>query len=77
VKTTKLLAGFRKLSKICMIIGFCLAAAAATQAQTFTSLAGFDSASGDYPQYGSLVQGLNGNFYGTAPIGGANGGGTR
>jgi len=39
-------------------------------AQTFTSLVSFDIANGAYPYSGAVVQGLDGNLYGTTSIGG-------
>ncbi len=45
-------------------------------AQTFTTLASFGGADGAYSSYASLLQGLDGNFYGTTNYGGANGDGT-
>jgi uncharacterized repeat protein (TIGR03803 family) len=50
--------------------------ALALPAQTFTSLASFNGDNGAYAQSMSLVQGTDGNLYGTAPYGGANSGGT-
>lgn len=41
-------------------------------AQTFSSLATFNESNGANP-YGALVQGANGNFYGTTQFGGAHG----
>jgi len=49
-----------------------LAAPVAAPAQVFTSLASFDVANGDDPEFSFLVQGLDGNFHGTTPRGGAN-----
>jgi uncharacterized repeat protein (TIGR03803 family) len=46
-----------------------------SHAQTFTRLVKFNGANGDGPAYGSLNQGLDGNFYGTTYLGGANNGG--
>jgi uncharacterized protein (TIGR03437 family) len=43
-------------------------------AQTFTGLASFNGANGGTPS--PLVQGIDGNFYGTTEIGGVNNGGT-
>jgi uncharacterized repeat protein (TIGR03803 family) len=43
----------------------------ATSAQSFTSLAGFDNTNGANP-YGALLEGTDGNFYGTTEFGGAN-----
>jgi uncharacterized repeat protein (TIGR03803 family) len=50
---------------------FYVAMVIAANAQTFTTLASFDGTNGEEP-IGSLVQGLNGNFYGTTYVGGAN-----
>lgn len=52
---------------------FCLAAAIVSPAQTtFTTLASFDSTNGANPTFPmSLVQGTDGNFYGTTEQGGA------
>jgi uncharacterized repeat protein (TIGR03803 family) len=43
----------------------CAVAAAVWAATTFTTLVSFDQANGAFPQYGYLVQGFNGNLYGT------------
>ncbi len=45
-------------------------------AQTFTSLLSFDQANGANPYYVYLVQGANGQLYGTTSAGGANSAGT-
>jgi uncharacterized repeat protein (TIGR03803 family) len=45
-------------------------------AQTFKTLLVFDGANGSTPDTGALVQGANGNLYGTTFLGGANGLGT-
>jgi uncharacterized repeat protein (TIGR03803 family) len=50
--------------------------AIACSAQTFTTLANFDGTNGANPYLMSLVQGTDGNLYGTAYYGGANDGGT-
>jgi uncharacterized repeat protein (TIGR03803 family) len=56
---------------ICTVLVFCAAAVVALPAQvTFTTLASFDGMLDS--QYGSLVQGIDGNFYGETAGGGAN-----
>lgn len=50
----------------------CLATVIGSPAQTFTTLVNFDGSNGANPFYGSLIQGLDGNFYGTTYYGGAN-----
>jgi uncharacterized repeat protein (TIGR03803 family) len=59
----------------CSILLLMVAWAIAAPAQTFSVLANFDGANGSGP-LGSLVQGTDGNFYGTTFLGGANGFGT-
>jgi uncharacterized repeat protein (TIGR03803 family) len=53
---------------IALLIAFCIIITAAMQAQTYTVIASFDSTNGRLPQT-SLVQGVDGNFYGTTMIG--------
>jgi uncharacterized repeat protein (TIGR03803 family) len=43
--------------------------------ETLTPLLSFDGSDGSNPQWGALVQGVDGNFYGTTTGGGANSGG--
>jgi len=51
---------------------FCFAATIASYGQaTFTSLVSFDGTNGANP-YSSLIQGTDGNFYGTTEQGGLN-----
>jgi uncharacterized repeat protein (TIGR03803 family) len=66
--------GLLKLASI--LFAFCIAAAIASPAQTFTSLVSFDLTNGALPYYGSLTADSSGNLYGTTAIGGSNGVGT-
>jgi len=54
---------------------FCAATVAVSSAQTLTTLAAFNGTNGEQP-YSGVVQGSDGNFYGTTYLGGANGRGT-
>jgi uncharacterized repeat protein (TIGR03803 family) len=61
---------FRKTTNIALIL--CAFSASVLSAQTITVLHNFDNGTdGSYP-WGTLVQGVNGDFYGTASGGGAN-----
>jgi uncharacterized repeat protein (TIGR03803 family) len=51
----------------CIVFAFCAAAAVALPAQTFTILTSFNS-TGGYNPNPTLVQGFNGNFYGTTYV---------
>ncbi len=53
-----------------------LALAAAAGAQTFTTLVNFDGANGAAPQHMTLVQGADGNLWGTTGMGGSGASGT-
>jgi uncharacterized repeat protein (TIGR03803 family) len=55
---------------------FCAATVIAARAQTFTTLANFDYTNGYMPWSMTLIQGTDGNFYGTTYGGGAYGMGT-
>jgi uncharacterized repeat protein (TIGR03803 family) len=52
------------------IFVLCAATAICAQAQVLTSLAIFDKTNGANPEYGPMVQGPDGNFYGTTYSGG-------
>ena len=59
----------------CIVFVFCVAAAIASPAQTLTTLFSFDRGSSinGYSPVGSLVQGVDGKFYGTTAFGGDSG----
>ena len=57
------------LAKMAFMFVFCAGAAIASRAQTLTTLASFDGTNGYSPQ-SALVQGNDGNFYGTTAQGG-------
>ena len=60
------------LREICTIFSICVSTAIAAPAQTLTTLVDFAVTNGANPQ-SSLVQGTDGNFYGTTSGGGAYG----
>src|SRR5271170_4872805 len=60
----------------CAISLLCGAMGIAAPAQTFTTLYSFDYKHGAAPQNMALIQGADGNFYGTTPDGGSQKGGT-
>ncbi len=64
------------LQMACIVFVFCIAMTTASPAQTFSTLTSFDNTNGANPFYMSLVQGSNGDLYGTTELGGANGDGT-
>jgi uncharacterized repeat protein (TIGR03803 family) len=72
MKSTKRSAALRTAVAFAAIT---LGLAVCAPAQTFTTLASFDAGNGSDPQYGSLVQGTDGNYYGTTPAGGHYGAG--
>ena len=60
---------WKAISFLCV---FCALEAIGSPAQTFKTLVSFNGTDGENPGNGSLVQGLDGNFYGTTFAGGAN-----
>lgn len=58
-----------KRSQLAFLL-LCVTTAIVSRAQTFTTLASFNFADGGYPA-SSLVEGLDGNFYGVTPDGGS------
>jgi uncharacterized repeat protein (TIGR03803 family) len=56
-----------------MVLAIWLTMAIAAPAQTFKTLASFDATNGGDPYFAPLVQGRDGNYYGTTTAGGANG----
>lgn len=60
------------LKWVCIILAIVAVTAIASSGQTFTLLQSFDQANGAFPEAG-LVQGTDGNFYGTTSAGTKNG----
>ena len=65
-----------KIGRTLVVLVFSAATEIASPAQTFKTLVGFDGINGRMPEYMSLVQGYDGNLYGTTISGGANNGGS-
>ena len=61
---------FELVKVVCMVAVFCAAAAVGSSAQTYTPLADFDGSNGNSPYLGALIQGTDGNFFGTTQRGG-------
>jgi uncharacterized repeat protein (TIGR03803 family) len=61
--------------RACIVFLFCAATGIAAPAQGFKNLVSFDGPNGANPYLMSLIQGRDGNFYGTTSSGGANEGG--
>jgi uncharacterized repeat protein (TIGR03803 family) len=63
------------LSEMAIVFVFCVATAIASHGQTFNTLVTFHGPNGGEPYFESLVQGTDGNLYGTTAIQGVNGNG--
>jgi uncharacterized repeat protein (TIGR03803 family) len=63
------------IAKSIFLVAFCLVAAITSSGQTFTSLFSFGNTNGANPQVG-LIQGGDGDLYGTTQVGGTYGAGT-
>jgi uncharacterized repeat protein (TIGR03803 family) len=57
--------------RVCLFFLLGVGTAIASHAQTFTTLVNFHGTNGQWPWFMSLVQGLDGNLYGTTADGGA------
>ncbi len=66
----------RTTRRPCIVIALFVATAIASSGQTFKTLASFDGTDGGGPFYVTLVQGANGDFFGTTSGDGANNAGT-
>jgi hypothetical protein len=55
---------------ICLVCVFCVTMAITSPAQTYKTLVSFNGTNGAYPYPMSLIQGTDGNFYGTTIQGG-------
>jgi uncharacterized repeat protein (TIGR03803 family) len=69
----QLLRGKSSLAKLtCIVLAFCAATVTGSPAQTYTTIFNFNGLNAGYGP-GSLVEGLNGNFYGTTGLDGTYG----
>src|ERR1700722_10829429 len=69
--------GTALLRAVCILFLLCAAAAITSPAATkFKSLVSFNGTNGRHPNLTAVVQGLDGNLYGTTEIGGTNNAGT-
>jgi uncharacterized repeat protein (TIGR03803 family) len=66
----------KKYGMSVMLAALCLCASGSLTAQTFTTLVNFNYTNGANPYFMSLVQGTDGDLYGTTEGGGENGEGT-
>ncbi len=66
---------FSVFQQTCLVLLFCAGLGVAATGQTLTTLASFDGTDGANPYLAGLVQGSDGNLYGTTKSGGANGDG--
>ena len=67
---------FGRLARAAAALATAIVFTHAAEAQTFATLVNFSGANGANPAFMCLVQGTDGNFYGTTVNGGANGDGT-
>jgi len=67
--------GLSVAKTVCSLAALCIILVIAAPSQTFQTLATFNGANGSYPT-GALIQGSDGNFYGTTLYGGTVGLGT-
>lgn len=62
---------YRLLTFAAVVLAFCVGTAAISSAQAnLTTLVDFDRTNGEWPYLGTLVQGTDGNLYGTTVLGG-------
>ena len=65
-------ARMQMLKAVCIVIVLCAVSMVATAATTFKALVSFDGTNGADPAYFDLVQGIDGELYGTTQFGGVN-----